>query len=163
WQAQNIARDRMVKRAHAAVGKTGPLTVSDAMDSYIEYLEAKNTRTAADARCRDRLYIRPNLGEIEVDQLTTEVLQKWLISVGKAQRHVRSSPGESRKLPIRDGDDGIRARRASANRTLTILRAALNRAWRAGKTGADRAWRSVEPFESVDAARIRYLTVVEAQ
>src|SRR5262249_35897445 len=33
WQAQNIARDRMVKRAHAAVGKTGPLTVSDAMDS----------------------------------------------------------------------------------------------------------------------------------
>jgi integrase len=44
-----------------------------------------------------------------------------------------------------------------------VLRAALNRAWRRGKTGSDRAWRSVEPFEGVDAARIRYLTVSEAK
>src|SRR5262249_45918719 len=55
------------------------------------------------------------------------------------------------------------ARRATANRTLTTLRAALNRAFRGGKASSDRAWRSVEPFENVDAARIRYLTVVEVK
>jgi integrase len=43
------------------------------------------------------------------------------------------------------------------------MRAALNRCWRAGKAVSDRAWRSVEPFENVDAARIRYLTVSEAK
>jgi integrase len=163
WDAQVEARKRMVKRKHAAVGKTGPLTVADAMDAYLEYLESKNPRTAADARSRDRIHIRPKLGEIEIDALSTDVLQKWVVSMGKAPRHFHSSPGESRQLPIRDGDDGIRARRASANRTLTALKAALNRFWKAGKAASDRAWRSVEPFEAVDAARIRYLTVTEAQ
>ena len=59
--------------------------------------------------------------------------------------------------------EAIRRRRASANRTLTVLKAALNRAWREGKIPSDEAWRRVEPFEEVDAARVRYLTVAEAK
>ena len=163
WDAQAEARKLMVKRAHAAVGKTGPLTVSDVMDSYLEFLESKNPRTARDARSRDRLFIRQKLGNFEVDSLTTEQLQRWHALLGKSPRFVRSSDGVLKQLPIRVGDDGTRARRATANRTLTTLRAALNRAFRAGKASSDRAWRSVEPFENVDAARIRYLTVVEAK
>src|SRR5262245_46472531 len=42
WQAVDKARARMVSRAHAAVGKQGPLTVSDAMESKIRHLEARN-------------------------------------------------------------------------------------------------------------------------
>src|SRR5262245_8090447 len=163
WDAQTKARERMVKRTHAAVGATGPLTVSDAMDAYLEYLESKNPRTAIDARSRDRLFIRPKLGQFEIDSLTTEQLQRWLASIGKSLRHVRSPGGVLKQLPIRSGDDGARARRATANRTLTTLRAALNRAFRGGKATSDRAWRSVEPFENVDSARIRYLTVAEAK
>jgi integrase len=163
WQAQDKARERMVKRAHAAAGKTSPLTVSDAMDVYLEYLESKNPRTALDARSRDRLFIRPKLGPFEIDSLKAEHLQRWHSSLAKAPRHARSWNGTTKELPIRSGDDGQRARRASANRTLTTLRAALSRAWRAGKVSSDRAWRSVEPFENVDAARIRYLTVFEAK
>jgi integrase len=163
WQAQDKARERMVKRAHSAAGKTGPLTVADAMDVYLEYLESKNPRTAVDARSRDRLFIRPKLGALEIDSLKAEQLQRWHSSLAKAPRHARSWNGTTKELPIRSGDDGQRARRASANRTLTTLRAALSRAWRAGKVSSDRAWRSVEPFENVDAARIRYLTVSEAK
>ena len=59
--------------------------------------------------------------------------------------------------------EAVRRRRASANRTLTVLKAALNRAWREGKISSDEAWRRVEPFEEVDAARVRYLTVAEAK
>ena len=59
--------------------------------------------------------------------------------------------------------DAIRRRRSSANRTLTVLKAALNRAWREGKVRSDDAWRRVEPFEEADAARVRYLTVAEAK
>ena len=163
WHGQDRARERMVKRAHAAAGKTGPLTVADAMNAYLEYLESKNAATAADARSRDRLFIRPKLGAFEIDSLTAEQLQRWHSSLAKAPRHVRSWNGATKELPIRSGDDGQRARRASANRTLTTLRAALSRAWRAGKVSSDRAWRSVEPFENVDAARVRYLTVAEAK
>ena len=34
WQAQEKARERMVQRAHAAAGKSGPYTVADAMEDY---------------------------------------------------------------------------------------------------------------------------------
>jgi integrase len=44
-----------------------------------------------------------------------------------------------------------------------VLKAALNRAWREGKIPSDEAWRRVEPFEEVNAARVRYLTVAEAR
>jgi integrase len=50
------------------------------------------------------------------------------------------------------------ARRASANRVLTILRAALNQAFRDGKVASDAPWRTVKPFREVDAPRLRYFT-----
>jgi integrase len=43
------------------------------------------------------------------------------------------------------------------------LRAALTRAWRDGRIRSDDAWRRVEAFQGVSAARVRYLTIVEAQ
>jgi integrase len=57
--------------------------------------------------------------------------------------------------------DGIRRRRATANRVLTILKAALNHAWKAGHLASDEAWRRVKPFRRVETARIRYLTEAE--
>jgi integrase len=62
-----------------------------------------------------------------------------------------------------DDHDAVRRRRASANRTLTVLKAALNRGWREGKIPSDEPWRRVEPFEDADAARVRYLTIAEAK
>ena len=52
----------------------------------------------------------------------------------------------------------MRRRRATANRVLTYLKAALNHAWRAGMVPSDDAWRRVKPFRSVDAPVIRYLS-----
>jgi len=57
----------------------------------------------------------------------------------------------------------VRKRRSSANRVLTILKAALNLAFENGKVGSDAAWRKVKRFKGVDAARLRYLTVAEAK
>jgi integrase len=52
----------------------------------------------------------------------------------------------------------VRRRRATANRVLTYLKAALNHAWRAGAVPSDDAWRRVKPFKSVDAPLVRYLS-----
>src|SRR3954469_7360866 len=48
-QAQAVARERLVKRAHVESGKRGPLTVKDALEHYLGWL-ADNRRSAADAR-----------------------------------------------------------------------------------------------------------------
>src|ERR1700732_2568580 len=54
--------------------------------------------------------------------------------------------------------EAIRARRSTANRLLTILKAALNHAFREGKTASDEPWRKVKPFREADAAVIHYLS-----
>jgi integrase len=71
--------------------------------------------------------------------------------------------GDEQKYRRINGEDARRARRASANRTWTILRAALNHSFTEGKINSDSAWRKVKPFKKVDVARIRYLTIAEAQ
>jgi integrase len=53
------------------------------------------------------------------------------------------------------------ARRASANRVLNILRAALNQAFKDGHAASDTAWRTVQPFRAVNAPRLRYFTTDE--
>ena len=65
-------------------------------------------------------------------------------------------------LPSQDADTR-RPRRATANCTLTQLKAALNLAYREGHATSDDAWRRVKPFPKVDAAHIRYLTDDEAK
>jgi integrase len=162
-QAQTLARTRMVDRAHAAAGKTGPLTVADAMSSYLEFLET-NRKSAPFAKYVNKALILPELGKIEVEALTTDKLRTWHAKLAKTSARIRTKPGEKQRFKA-DADDPERDRRrkATANRILTILKAALNRAWRDGKIASDSAWRRVEPFESVDAARVRYLTIEEAQ
>jgi integrase len=73
---------------------------------------------------------------------------------GAAKRNVRAT-GDDR--------DAKRRRKATANRILTVFKAALNRAYRGGKVASDDAWRKVAPFRKVDAAKVRYLTKAECQ
>jgi integrase len=59
-------------------------------------------------------------------------------------------------------NDEKRARRATANRILAVLKALLNRAYRAGAVSDDSAWRKVKPFGKADEAKIRYLSDAES-
>lgn len=108
----------------------------------------------------------PHLGDFQCDRLTTAEIQRWLRNLAASPARLRSKK-DAKKPNIRQLDktdhEAIRRRRASANRTLTVLKAALNRAWREGKIPSDEPWRRVEPFEEVAAARVRYLTVAEAK
>jgi integrase len=107
----------------------------------------------------------PKLGAIECEKLNAGELRKWLQQVASAPARIRGKKGNGprfRELDEKD-DDAVRRRRASANRTLTILKAALNMAWREGKIASDDAWRRVTPFEEADAARVRYLQIEEAR
>jgi integrase len=162
-QAQDKARTRMVRRAQSANGIAGPLTVRAAVEGYLEFLEAHG-KSAVDARHRANAHIYPTLGDVEVPSLTTAVLRKWLAKLAKALPRARTKPGNPQQHRAFDGsDEAVRRRKSSANRTWTILRAALNHAFRDELVASDAAWRKVKSFKGVDSARVRYLTVAQAR
>jgi integrase len=165
-QAQEAARKWFADlgRHDGGEAKSGPYTVRECLEDYLTWLES-HRKTGKDARYRINTHISPKLGEIECGRLTTAELQKWLRELASSPARLRTK--KNAKKPnlrelAKDDPEAVRRRRATANRTLTVLKAALNRAWREGKISSDDGWRRVAPFEQADAARVRYLTVAEA-
>jgi integrase len=142
----------------------GPLTVRGAVEQYLAYLDEKGRRTY-EVKARSHAFIYPTFGDVECDELTSEQLRKWHTGIAKEGARLRTAKGEMQQIADLDrhDDEAVRRRRASANRILTILRAALNRAWREGHIQSNAAWARVKPFESVEAARVRYLKIEEAK
>lgn len=167
-QAQALIREKNVEYSRVAQGlpakKDGPYTVRACLDEYLAYLDSEK-KSGRDARWRADALILPQLGELLCADLSTKTLRSWLNNVAASPPRLRSrKDAEPRYRDIDKNDaEQRRQRRATANRTLTILKAALNRAWREGKIASDDAWRRVEPFEEADAARVRYLTIDECR
>jgi integrase len=158
-QAQQKARGARKAKSSATV-------VSDVLDDYLRMLEGEGRarQSIADTRYRIEGFIRPRLGKLGLGALTTEGLRHWRDDIARAPARLRTAKDDEQKFrDAPNGDDGRRRRRASANRTWTILRAALNHAFHDGKIESDVAWRKVKPFKNVDAARIRYLSIAEAK
>jgi len=166
-QAQEAARKWFAHLARHDRGevRSGPYTVRECVEQYFAWLQA-HRKTGYDARHRVFTHIVPHLGDIQCDRLTTLQIQKWIRELAASPARLRSKK-DAKKPNLRQLDkndhEAIRRRRASANRTLTVLKAALNRAWREGKIPSDETWRRVEPFEEVNAARARYLTIPVAK
>ena len=144
---------------------TGPLTVGQAMGRYLAHLDERGAGSAHDARIRAEAHIIPQLGNVQVDDLTTEQIRAWHVGLAKTPARVRTAKGERQRFKEVDASDeeGKRRRRVSANRVLVILKAALSFAFREGLVASDLAWRRVRPFKGVDAARTRYLTATECK
>jgi integrase len=135
------------------------------MDDYERFLESdgRTLHSVRDARYRIDVFVRPQLGKLRLAALTTDHLRRWRDQIANSPPRLRTRNGEQQKHREIIGEDAKRARRATVNRTWTVLRAALNHAFREGKIDSDLAWRNLKPFRSVDAARVRYLTIAEAK
>jgi integrase len=168
-QAQATARTRFLEKKRTAAGlapRSGPYTVRAAIDDYVAWLE-HNRKTAKDTRWRADALILPRLGDLECTKLTTPQIRDWRDAIAKAPPRLRTKKNKPQafRQAFEDDDpeEGRRKRHASANRVLTILKAALNHAWRERKVASDEAWRAVKPFKEADAARVRYLTIEESR
>jgi integrase len=162
----NFAQAQQKARGRQAAPARGSYTVADAMADYLAFLkgEGRTNHAIQDARYRIDAFIRPRLGTMKAAALTAEVLRRWRDEIASAAPRLRTRKGEQQRHgDVAEREDERRARRASANRTWTTLRAALNHAFRDGKVETDIAWRKVKPFRGVETARIRYLTVTEAK
>lgn len=117
----------------------GKLTVRTAIDAYLVALAARSKHSKAYRDVADK-HILPTLGDHRVDRLTKTQIEGWLAGL------------------VRDDEEDPDARRKSqdtANRILTILKAALNAAFgdEANNIATDAAWRRVKPFHDVGRAR----------
>lgn len=143
--------------------QNGPYSVAQAIDDYLAWY-AINKKAVHTTRTVCAAHIIPSLGNKIVSELTARQLRKWHELRAQSPARIRSGIArEQRFRETRAHDaDALRKRKSSANRVLTILKAALNYAWREHKVPSNEAWASVKPFRNVDAPKIRYLSVEES-
>jgi integrase len=173
-QAQEKFREWIAGLAKQDTGElpAGPYTVKNAVEDYLTWLE-KSRKDASDSRYKAEARILPALAHLECnaqdatagERLTEDRIEKWLSDLADAPALVRSKNGakERNTRPLDKNDpEAVRARKASANRIWTILRAALNRAWRKRKIASNAEWIRVTAFGDVDGVRLDYLSLAEA-
>lgn len=117
------------------------LTVWDACMHYLDFLEGRGKQsTAADSKGRfDRLVKDKPIARVALSKLTTKPVFAWLTNQIKAVQA--------------DDVDALRSARASANRNLATLKAALNRAMKDRLVVGDSGWKTVAPFSDVGTRR----------
>jgi integrase len=161
-QAQKAARDwwqAELRRDGGHETRVGPFTVSNVVSDYLAIYERRGGKAVYETRKAAETHILPILGSISAAKLTAKKIEDWHHALAENPARVRTKLGmEQNYRKAAGGHDSIRQRRATANRILTVLKAALNHAWKAGHVASDDAWRRVKPFKAVETARVRYLT-----
>jgi integrase len=159
-----ICAHRATMEAGGEVLPTGPLTVAQVMEIYFTDGERRGMKGLKKARSAAQVHILPTLGELEVGKLTRHRLEKWLEAIATSPAQARTS-AKAEKPNLRkvvEPEDAKRARKDTANRVLTVLKAALNHALaRRQVMGSGEAWREVKPYRGTTSARIRFLDAPE--
>lgn len=172
-QAQEMARAWFVRAHHESTGellRKGPFTVADALEAYLEDYQRRGGKAPDRTRAAWQANILPELGTIQVEKLTRRRLEQWLDALAHSPRRsklgkgvkIRKSKPDPVPTPAPLHGDALRARKDSANRNLTYLKAALNHAKQRGLVlCSGDAWREVKPFRNVSSARVNFLTQAE--
>jgi integrase len=169
-QAQDRARAFFAKRAQELAGdfepSAGPHTIAKALEAYFGDRARRGSKGLAKDQAAARTRILPALGDLSLPKLTTKRVRDWhtgLATAAKLTRTARITKARNGKAVDMTDADAVRARRATANRTLTILKAALNHAYHEGRVSTDEAWRKVKPFREADAPIVHFLSDDESR
>ena len=158
------------QRAKGIEVTTGPYSVAEAVNDYIKNYTHRGGKALKSMVLVLKAHILPELGPIQVSELSRARVQKWFEKVTAAPARIRSSRiGLQRVKALKEEDPSknaecMRKRRSSANRILTVLKAVLNLAVDSERvTCSGNAWRLVKPHHKVDGVRVRFLSVEEQQ
>lgn len=132
------------------------------MQDYLAHY-ANEGKSLAATGTTVKAHILPVLATIDVAKLSPKKITDWHrdLAIAPARLRTGKAAGQQNIREVDKTPDAVRRRRATANRVLTVLKAALNYAWKEGKTASDTAWRKVKPFRNVAAPVVRYLTEAE--
>lgn len=141
-----------------------PYLVKTAVEEYLADYIARGGKQEKELRRVFEVHIRPKFGEVDTAQLSAEAIQTWHRRLAEAPARVRpKKDGTVQHRAKRDhqdaeaADDEARARRETANKILSSLKAALNYAWGKEKIASCDAWRRVQKFKRTDGQRQLYL------
>lgn len=167
-QAQERARTWFQRKAREQAGDYVPLdrpyTVADALEDYRADYQRRSGKATDRLDTSSSAWIQPELGAIPLDRLTKGRIVAWHQKMAETPPRLRTKAGMPQKHRKADANpEAVRQRRSTANRVLTILKAALNHAHREGRCASDDAWRMVRGFREADAAKLRYLSDDEAR
>ena len=167
-QAQERARAWFQRKAREQAGDfvapDRPYTVADALADYRADYQRRSGKATDRLDASAAAWIGPELGTVPLDMLTKGRIVGWHHKIAETPPRLRTKPGLAQKHREPDsGAEAVRRRRSTANRVLTILKAAHNHAHREGRCASDDAWRTVRAFREADAARLRYLSDDEAR
>jgi integrase len=145
--------DQAVQRAMASdkakpATAEGKYTVAEAVEDYLNDLEARSPRGYHDAYLRYRKHVLPKFRKRAVMSLTRTEIRRW-------HQQIAATKSED--------PEKYRQRCNTANRNLSSLKAALNFSYHEGHVSDRSAWDQVKPFREVDAPRVRYLSEAEAR
>lgn len=159
FQAQEKARQILERPAEVEAA----FTVAEACDHYMRWYREHRKAIAATSNTIEA-HIRPAFGARKVSDLTEAGIRAWHERLAEQPARLRSSKvavKQNTKRPAKSSDER-RARKATANRVLTVLKAMLNKAAEDGKVSPGGPWTRIKAFKRVDEARLRYLTGAEA-
>jgi integrase len=165
-QAQEKARVWFGQLAHIESGEVqaGSYTVAQAMADYVANLERVKRKSQYRTNALVKAHILPTLGHFELAKLTHGKVKTWRDGLAETAPRVRTRVGKAQEYRTIDADsaDAMRKRQATANRILTVLKAALNHAkTESRRIASDAAWVDVKPFPKVDVPKVRFLTADE--
>jgi len=137
---------------------TGPYTVRHAVEDYLAWYKEhrRGYESFALPTLRAHVLSAP-LADRQVDQLSAEEIKRWHIQLSRKPPRRRTKDGDAQNYGEIADEEARRKRKVTANKGLTLVKAALNMAFREGKVESDAAWRRVRKFEGVEAPRIRFL------
>lgn len=122
-QAQKAAREwwrAELRREEGHDIRTGPFTVADAVTEYLKALERRGSKGIRESKYKTDVHILPVLGSMQVAKLTTRRIEDWHHGLTEKPPLARSKPGKKPNHRKADkSPDGIRRRRATANRVMT--------------------------------------------
>src|ERR1035437_3085338 len=154
-QARARANEWFPVAAHKLTGETpqhGDYTVTDACRDYLTSLEGRS-RSLYETNAMINRNVAPLMGATAVQRLTRARIEKWLRQLVEIPRR------KPRNGLDPASEEAVRRRKDTANRNLTVLKAALNRSLADGKVACTGlAWKQAQPFKGVGQTRTRFLS-----
>ena len=130
-------------------------TVKDIMSYYMKQQRAKALSHKKTQSAVDR-HIIPKLGSRKLSHLTIDDITTWRNEITAPNKEAKKKKNADSKREQR------RKRQATANRVLTIFKAACNYAEQTERYDGPTRWKLVKPFEHVDATEHPYSSLDEA-
>lgn len=162
YQAQVKAKKIYDDFVRGRMGARGQATVGEAATRYLAWYK-DHRKAYQETEATIKAHILPTFREQLINDLRAKDIRDWLHRLAAHAPRRRTAMGSRQRFGAKpQTEDQKRARCASANRVLTVLKAILNKAVEDELASDGTAWKNVRPFKNADSPRVRFLTEAES-